>query len=426
MANFTQRILKPGFYRVRGEMQEFTRDRIAAYCSGTRSALKAGLSIPVLRKHDYTGNPCCGPLLSKTDATDGCGWLTGVVQHKDGSMSQKLDITDPEAAEGISNGSIKFSSPQFLESYLDGDGVQHGAIVRHVALTPTPRTKHQGPIVEDTEQLNAISFSEDDYLGSTIEEAQAAMTSFADDNKKKPVEIEDAGTPTSEPTADPETNEGPPAENATEVETEETNESPTAELVGKLVQFMGIEIADVNDIPSVLTAVLNMVKSGAMKKAEEKEELQPQEEPAAPTSFSEEEQEYVNSLHAQVTALQAESKSRAAKSSRIATQAKIAGMGLPPAARKRLDTAIASTSFSDDGAAKPMFDVLQVAEIIKEAMPKGLSFAADETTEEKHPDGDEFLTKEGESTLTDDEHTKAAKEQLARHGHLNTKDLQPA
>lgn len=422
MANFTQHVLKPGFYRIGGEMQEITRDRIAAFCSGTRSALKAGLSIPVLNQHDFTGDPSCGPLLHKADATDCRGWLTGVVQHKDGSMSQKLDITDPDAAEGIRNGSIKFTSPQFLDQFTDGDGCEHGAIVRHVALTPTPRTKHQGPILEDTEQLNALSFSEDDFLGSTIEEATAAMatktTSFGlheDDNPKPDNPAEKTENP-----------EGPPAEEATEVDTEETNESPTAELVGKLVQFMGIEIADVNDIPSVLTAVLNMVKSGAMKKAEEKEELQPQEEPAAPTSFSEEEQEYVNSLHAQVTALQAESKCRAAKSSRVATQAKLAGMGLPPAARKRLDTAVAATSFSDDGAAQPMFTVMQVAEIIKESLPNSLSFSSEETTEETHPDGDEFLTKEGESTMSDEEHVKAAREQMVRHGQMKQKDLQPA
>ena len=395
---FTQNAIKPGFYRINGEMREFTRDHIAAYCEGTRKALKAGLSIPILDAHDFSGDPSCGPTTNK-NGTSGLGWITGVIHHNDGSMSQKLDVTDPEAARKIKNGSIRHTSPQFLEDFTDGDGVHYGPIVRHVALTPTPRTKHQGPIVPDNEPLTAISFSEDDYLGSTLQEAETAMASFAENGpEKKPVE-----TPTE-----------PPVENAPEPEMVEpvkdamTEEAKVEALVSELQQLSGMTVADSTSTVEVLTAVVNMLKARAIQEAKEKEELAPQpQEEAPPLSFSEEQLAVVDGLTAKVARLEKVNAAKAAFVARGGLVASLNSSGLPPKLTSDLVQMAEAVSFGEDGAEEPTLTLSQVAALVKRCLPQNLtSFSEANVKEEQHPDGAEFTG--GDDETADEKHKEIA------------------
>lgn len=431
MAKFTQRVLKPGFYRIAGRMQEVTRERIAGFCKGTRAALKAGLSIPILNQHDFTGDPNCGPVLNRADATDGRGWLTGVTQHNDGSMSQQLDVTDPEAAKGIKNGSIKFTSPQFLDQFTDGDGVDHGAIVRHVALTATPRTKHQGPIVEDTEQLNVLSFSEDDYLGSTIEEATAAMTSFAEDDPKKkfPPEGDDKGDVATDEPADttkgggdnpgPEAAEVPEIEAVADEAVDSSDDAKITALVAELQGIMGVVVTDGASMPEILTAIVNMQKARAIDEAKVAAENQVTEEPAI-QSFSEDQQAYVDGIVARLEAQEAITATATLATDRARLSGKLRALGLPPAAHKRLDTMIQATSFAE-GEEAGTLGILQAGEIFKACLPPGMTFAEGDVVVEEHErseDGGDFLNKAGEA-MSDEEHLAAAKAQAERAGFGN-------
>lgn len=435
---FTQNAIRPGFYRIGGTMREVTRDNIAAYCTGTRKALKAGLSIPILDAHDFSGDLSCGPTANK-NATSGLGWVTGVIHHKDGSMSHKLDVTDPDAAQKIKNGSIRHTSPQFLEDYTDGDGEHYGPIVRHVALTPTPRTKHQGPIVADSQPLNALSFSEDDYLGSTIQEAQAAMTSFAEDDPKKkfPPEGEEAGDVATDEPADttkgggdepgPEAAEVPEIEPITETPVDSSDEAKITALISELQGIMGVVVADGASMPEILTAIVNMQKARAIDKAEVAAENQVTEEPAI-QSFSEEQQAYVGGLEARLRAQEAVTAKAVLANDRARLRGKLRALGLPPAAHNRFDTMIQTTSFAE-GEEAGTLGILQAGEIFKSCLPPGMSFAEDDVITEEHersPDGGDFLNKAGEA-MTDAEHLEAAKAQAARAGFGNHKpELQTA
>ncbi|HVX15953.1 MAG TPA: hypothetical protein VHC22_32515 [Pirellulales bacterium] len=150
---------KPGRYHIGGDLfRTITGDDIADYVRGTRELLAAGYSIPILFEHAPPGSKEGAPIQlsgaterSKRDerahqVRHGAGWLKGLELTDDNELSLTLEATDPDAARGLKNGSIRFVSPEFRERFKGSEGREFGRSIAHVALTHTPRNPKQSPI----------------------------------------------------------------------------------------------------------------------------------------------------------------------------------------------------------------------------------------------------------------------------------------
>ncbi|MBI1249063.1 hypothetical protein GC197_14625 [bacterium] len=143
MTQLTQVFLKPGRYSIGGQMKEFTARHLADLSLNTRRLLAAGIRIPLWSAHKPAGSVEGGPRIEAMAATDNLGWMTDVRQLPDGSLEQTLEVLDEQAAAGIASGRIQFTSPE-IGPYIDGLGRAFGQVIRHMALTATPRNPEQG------------------------------------------------------------------------------------------------------------------------------------------------------------------------------------------------------------------------------------------------------------------------------------------
>lgn len=167
---FEQTFLLPARYRVApGEFRDFSDSDIKEYVENTRKMLAGGLSVPVFPEHAPPGSPEGGPQFAERegkkipehvaqhlmqrgiqpvqfeDALKNVGWLSDIRWNpQTGAGWYAVEITNPEYANGIKNGSIRFSSPEFREGYTDGLGRNFGRTIAHIALTPRPRSPLQG------------------------------------------------------------------------------------------------------------------------------------------------------------------------------------------------------------------------------------------------------------------------------------------
>lgn len=169
--------LPPGKYQVGDSQVELTRDQLAQFAANTNELLQDGLNVPVFEKHEPPLSSGGGPQTDRGEipATKGKGWLERIWQEEDGSLSQELDVTDPDTYTGIENGSIRYSSPEMAAAYVSGLGKHYGPLVRHVALTPKPRNPVQGPMVlamsEDSPGLPVVmQFGLADYMGDETDD----------------------------------------------------------------------------------------------------------------------------------------------------------------------------------------------------------------------------------------------------------------
>lgn len=173
MQRLKQIFLEPGNYRVGNRMVTVTREYLAELVANTKAVLAAGISIPLWAVHKKLLDPAGGPCqFSNADARDVMGWLVDVEQLPNGSLQQTLDVTDEQAASSIKSGSIKFTSPEIGE-YTDGLGRHFGNVIRHMALTNTPRNPNQGSFTPATQfSLSGLQFSLDDKETTVMQSTQ--------------------------------------------------------------------------------------------------------------------------------------------------------------------------------------------------------------------------------------------------------------
>jgi hypothetical protein len=75
------------------------------------------------------------------------GWLVDLVELSDGSLAQTIQIDDPQTADAIAAGQLRFSSPE-LRPRVQLDGSDHvGPLIAHIALTQRPLCAGQTPLV---------------------------------------------------------------------------------------------------------------------------------------------------------------------------------------------------------------------------------------------------------------------------------------
>ena len=156
----------PGKYRVGPTTTtELSGRELAGFVADTNAMLRKGLHVPVWKQHKPINSIEGGPQFSRDDidSTDSVGWLKGVSLGPNGGISWEAEITDSEAARKIEEGSIRFSSPELKWDYVDGRDRNHGNVIRHLALTPTPRNPDQGEMViamsGDGESIDCLQLS---------------------------------------------------------------------------------------------------------------------------------------------------------------------------------------------------------------------------------------------------------------------------
>ncbi len=84
----------------------------------------------------------------KLDSKETPGWISDLKKRKNGvcSLWASLRFTDPETAEKIKNGSLRFISARIIPSYPDTSTGKRYDVIRNAALTNYPHLKGLQPI----------------------------------------------------------------------------------------------------------------------------------------------------------------------------------------------------------------------------------------------------------------------------------------
>ena len=379
-----QEFLKPGSYRINGKLRSYSTKDLTAYKDGTTSAIKAGLGIPVLAKHATPGSPEGGPQVPGTDganALDAVGWLREIKQNKDGALVSVMEVTNTDAQKRIADGSVKFTSPELTEDYTDGKGRNFGRMIRHMALTPTPRNPDQG-------EFKSVQFSMDDYENDTV--------SFEHDP----------------PLAKPDNNDFEDADG----ENGDSKETNVAKTIAADLEAAGIAAPEgvdpVQQPEEFLLQLCAALRQKAMDKAESdaeesKGELDVTEE-GTMAQFDEKDMspiekamhERMKKQDARIEQFEEERAEDKTRSARAHDEAVIKTTKLPPALKKELLTRNASVQFSEDGT-KDGYTPAQVAALMTKYVPDSVQFADDDTESAKHPVGETFFTGGKDGTAAD-------------------------
>lgn len=397
-----QTFLKPGRYRVGGELREYDAGHLGDFCNGTREVLAAGHSIPLFYCHRPLGAIDGGPVADPGKATaDTIGWLRGIDQQPDGALRATIEVTDPAAGEKIGNGSIRFTSPELSPTYTDGHGREFHNVIRHMALTSVPRTPDQSEFSDA--KSGASQFSLDDYQGPVMKkkklshaESEVARTiggaQFQDDDdeKKKDTPPEDMGKDDS----DAEEGSGP----------------DTASVVQQVIERLGVEIPDGVDPMSemglilVMTAILNKTATEEPSESAAIEEITP-----GVAQFAEHADPTVRALADMVQSLQAGRYDDMAATARGKLLARIEGASVPPITKKRLRALYAGVQFADGEPAR-QFSLDQVIGIVIDSIPRSIQFGETDVVEEPtatHPDGNKFHKTTASGVSTEDSESEA-------------------
>jgi hypothetical protein len=87
------------------------------------------------------------PLRHSKDPKDNAGWVEDIF-IEGGSLYAVMNITDPEVAEKIRQGSIVHTSLGLEFDFTDDNGRTYPEIIRHIALTLDPHISKQKPFIE--------------------------------------------------------------------------------------------------------------------------------------------------------------------------------------------------------------------------------------------------------------------------------------
>lgn len=364
-----------GRYRVAGQPRTFTREELGEYVNGTKAAMAAGIAIPALKKHAPPGAD--DHVTAQFSATDGAGWLKGIEQDADGALEFELDVPDDIKAE-IDAGKIKFTSPEFRPSFIDGKGRSFGKVVRHIAFTPFPRNPDQGKL-ESIAMSDCVQCSDDDYEGPEEK---------GDDKDKG-----DGDKPP------PKTNPDLPAD-------------PDAKSKGEALvacfSTMGMELPagfDFSGLGDKIDVLLTAAKTASKAKQEadtaKKEPEEPELKESNAMPFSEQDIAGLPvAMQAKARKANEDAKARAAEALQFAEEratakrkdatAAIKATKLPPGLKKKILDQVGAVQFSEKGES-PTLTLEAAAKLFSESMPDGLQFEDADLSESEHPDGDKFF-----------------------------------
>lgn len=157
MPLFEQTFLKPAkYYTGNGRFTTIDAEFIKNHVAGTARLLADGHRVPILFEHAESGSDEGAPVQAQRDkladtVKHAAGWLVDV-KAKDGGNEavHVLEVPDENIAKKLRSGEIRYTSPEFRPTWIDGKGRVYQNIISHVALTHKPRSTDQSAFVEPT------------------------------------------------------------------------------------------------------------------------------------------------------------------------------------------------------------------------------------------------------------------------------------
>lgn len=379
MALIEQKFLVPGVYRVgkdeqgRDKYRELSADDLREYATGTNELLASGHGVAVLLEHAHPGSDEGAPKdlrdQKALQVKHGVGWLKGVKVGTDGAATHVLEITDPDAAGKIANGSIRFTSPEFRESWTDGTGRVFRKIFSHTALTHKPRNIDQSQFSE------VLQFSLDDLEPEKM----------ADEKDEK----------TEETTAEPP--ENPDLPNSGDVGKDQARMEAILAHLNTIGIGLPADTDNDNFQDRLLTALLTVEAQKAANAEEKSEEDEPEvrEDTSiqSPLQFSladASENKLENKLLAKL--IRQEHEKTVAKLGAMVSANKIT-----PAARDQLLAIDGALQFSSDGDYLPALTLPKIVDVLDSCLVEGQSLTQEQVSQfsaEEHPQGEQFRTGE--------------------------------
>lgn len=401
--------LRPGRYfnKRTGQYNLLTPQELREYAAGTTKLIAAGYEPPLRLEHDDPASPEGKPKNRRDAKADELrntvGWLKAVAVGGDGAAEFSYEVTDSEIAKKFEEGSLKFVSPELLQTWTDGKGVVHEKITSHLAITNRPKSADQSP----PEVVGALQFSLEDW----------EPVQFADDEpfekKKKP---EDGGGPPSEGSGDPPKAKEEPAEE----ENADLNKitggggdhkrKQNIEALIAALEHHGISLpADTIEaeeeqlIDRLLTALMTAVSIEGKIKGEQAE-TQNEQGPSGQQTKRPEVVEQRGVMQYSIGDIESGVCTNKLLSKFIRQEHKaivdriddlVKSGTLSPAAKKKLLTPEA-LQFSTEGELSKTFTLEEVVDLLADVIPKRSAWTPDEVAEqfsmEDHPDGPKHYT----------------------------------
>jgi len=356
-------------------MRPYPRERLQRYAENTNKAIQSGLAVPFLDKHaDVDADP--------NSALATKGWVQRFSVTDDGWLAFDMEVTDPATGAAIENKSIRFTSPEFRDDFVDGKGKLHGDIIRHVAATPTPRNPDQGAIM--SLPAGVARFSIDDMEG--------------EDPKKKKGDTDEDGVVEGEGESDPPPVE-PPAKNP-DMPPNPDEASKMAALCAGFSQ-LGLELPSgftfdsEGAIDILLTAVKTANKAKADTEVKEQDDPPKVNDAQGMTQFSEEEIAALpEAVRVRLKSLQeqavwfAEEKATHEREKAIAA---VTATRLPPGLKATLIAKLQTVQFSESGEVATL-TVAEAAKLLSDGLPPSVQFDETEVKEVEFSEGPQEMT----------------------------------
>ena len=420
---FEQVALKPARYHVGGGIyRDLTAREIQKYIDGTKELLAAGYEPPIIAEHAAPGSDEGAPR-AKTARDEraeavkhGAGWMKDV-RGTDGAAAFQLEVCDDDVAKSIRNGSIKFTSPELRDRWIDGHGRVFTNIISHVALTHKPRNPDQGPF----EPVAGVAqFSLEDAVQMAAEETEE--TDAPREDTTKPGEKIDLETQTGNPDLpDGEEQGGDDAKRSQRIEAIIAH----LEKLGVSLPADSMSADEATLLDRMLTALMTACK--ALDRAETEEA---EDEPDVPEIAEERPNAVQQYSLAEVEAPSFSNKllARVIKNDVDQVKAKLDGMvkamKIGPAVRDRLLAVDGVLQFSADGEFLPALTLPAIVDALDACLLPGSALTEIQLSSmaEEHPNQD-FVSEDGTGIITNPEVAKrlAAADMASRPGMYQRK-----
>jgi len=362
-------------------MRPYTRERLQRYAENTNKAIQSGLAVPFLDKHaDVDADP--------NSALATKGWVQRFSVTDDGWLAFDMEVTDPATGTAIENKSIRFTSPEFRDGFVDGKGHAHGDIIRHVAATPTPRNPDQGAIM--SLPAGVARFSLDDLEGE-------------DPKKKKKGDTDGDGVAEGDGEGDPTSIDPPAAEPVAKNPDMPPNPDEASKMAALCAGFsqLGLELPSgftfdsEGAIDILLTAVKTANKAKADTEVKEQDDPPKVNDAQGMTQFSEEEiaalpeavRVRLKSLQEQAVRF-AEEKATHEREKAIAA---VTATRLPPGLKATLIAKLQTVQFSESGEVATL-TVAEAAKLLSDGLPPSVQFDETEVKEVEFSEGPQEMT----------------------------------
>lgn len=171
MTRFRQRLLSPGPLKLPGDrVARLTAGDLRSLAENTHRLLQQGYRIPVLATHAAPGSVDGGPLPRLPRQGDRrvqqagkanpqrIGWLIDLVQDRDGSLIQVIEVESPLPTTRLGS-EQRFTSPEIRPAFQTAGGLRVGPVIAHVAFTRRPRCTGQTPLQIAPQQPGDFHFS---------------------------------------------------------------------------------------------------------------------------------------------------------------------------------------------------------------------------------------------------------------------------